>query len=312
MPLKIGFFGTPDIAAYCLEKISARYNVVFTVTCEDKPRGRCQVMTCPEVKDAADRKCIPVFQPCSLKKDEGLAAQLAAFNADIFAVVAFGKIIPREIFAMPRLGSINMHPSLLPKYRGAAPVPWAIICGEQETGVTVQMINEKLDEGDIVLQRAFPLDQNITAGKLTEMLLPVGADMLIEAIEGLASETIVPYKQDHTRANYCGKFDRDNCRIGWNSDSLIIHNLVRGLNPKPAAWTTFRGTNMKVYATQLCTEEIPQLVPGALCVFQKKRLFAAAKNGAVELVELQPENKKRMDALSFINGYHIKEGDLLV
>jgi methionyl-tRNA formyltransferase len=307
--MKIGFFGTPDIAAFCLEKLIEKYEVTFVVTCGDKPRGRCLNVSCTPVKNVASANNIKILQPQTLK-DAEVISEITAFEADIYVVVAYGFIIPKEIFNQPRLGTINLHPSLLPKYRGAAPIQWALINGEQESGVTVQKVNEKLDAGDIVLQKKLKLSQDISSKELFEQVLPLGADMLCESIEGLASGEIVPVKQVEEDAVYCGKIDRGLARIEWSKSHLEIHNLVRGLNPKPVAWTTLRDKNVKIWQTNVPDfEGLPQLEAGELAKFHKKHLLVGTGEGVLQILKIQPENKKQLDAVSFMNGARLEAGE---
>ena len=307
--IKIGFFGTPDIASYSLEKLCEKFEIAFLVSPEDKECGRNRGVQSCAAKETACCMDIPVLQPASLKDPEFLKA-IESFNADIFVVVAYGKLIPESVFNAPRLGTINLHPSLLPKYRGAAPVQWALINGEKMSGITVQMINKELDAGDIVLQESFPLDSNVTAGELYEKILPMGADLLIRTVELLASGKAEKIKQNHDEATYCGKIDRLTACIDWQNDAWSIHNLVRGLNPKPAAWTTFRGKNIKIWKTALFNEETDYVPgPGELFRFQKKRLLAGTGKGILEILEIQPENRKIMDGAAFINGQRIERTD---
>jgi methionyl-tRNA formyltransferase len=281
---------------------------VFLVSPEDKKCGRDMKIQECAAKEFASCKDIPVLQPKSLKDPE-FAAQLKSYNADIFVVVAYGKLIPRPIFTMPQYGTINLHPSLLPKYRGAAPVQWALINGDSETGVTVQMINEELDAGDIVLQEKIEIDENINAGELYDLVFPIGAELVVKSIELLGSGKAELVKQNGSDATHCGKIDKDTALINWNNNAFKIHNLVRGLNPKPVAWTTFRSHHMKIWKTSVFDGIVPELKPGEVTKFQKKHLLAGTGNGVIEILEIQPENKKKMDGLSFINGYRLETGD---
>lgn len=307
--MRIGFFGTPEIASFCLEYLVKHFTIAFVVTSPDKPKGRGKHLSPSPVKQKAIEYGIPCFQPHSLK-DEQLAYELSQFYCDIFVVVAYGKLIPRSIFSIPPLQTINLHPSLLPKYRGAAPVEWALCNGEHQTGVTVQLINDELDAGDIVLQSPVTIAPNETAQDVYEKILPLGADMLIKAIKGLHLGTIKPMPQDHTQATYCGKITSETARIDWNMPSLNIHNMVRAFNPKPVAWTTFRGKITKIWKTAVgdssCNNST--VPPGTLCV-KSKRLFVCTASGTVEVLLLQPETKKPMDAVAFINGYRLQEKD---
>ncbi len=308
--MKIGFFGTPHIAAYCLDEILKKYSVEFVVTSPDKPAGRGRKLTPSPVKELSFKHDIPVLQPQSLK-DALLHTQLNEFGCDLFVVVAYGKIIPRLLFDMPRYGTINLHPSLLPLYRGAAPIQWALINGEKKTGVTVQMINEELDAGDILLQESIDIPIDMTAGELYDLVLPMGATMLVKTIAGLQDTTITPVPQNHSQATYCGKIDTETARIQWNNTSMEIHNLARGLNPRPVAWTTFRDKKIKIWRTMPVEDTLPKgSTPGSIHIFPGKRLIAQTGSGPLEIFQLQPETKKSMDSRSFLNGYHPDEGEV--
>ncbi len=307
--MKIGFFGTPDLAARVLGDLRRMHDIAFAVTAEDKEAGRNrEVRFCP-AKARAMELGIPVIQPKSLK-DPLFLEELRSFDADIYTVVAYGSLIPRSVFDHPPLKTINLHPSLLPKYRGAAPVQWALIRGERETGITVQLINEKLDAGDIVVQERLALDGTMTAADVMEIVSASGAELIDRAIRTLASGSAVPLKQDESQATHCGKIDRDVAMIDWTRSAEEIHNLVRGLNPKPVAFATFRGESIKIWKTSLPEGDIPvPAAPGSVVRFQKKRLIAGTGGGSVEILSLQPANKKIMDGLSFINGYRLTPED---
>lgn len=307
--MKIGFFGTPDLAREILEHLCKNYDVAFAVSSHDKAQGRSKKVCKTPVKACAEEHCVDILQPLDLKCDE-VVEELHSYNADIFVVFAYGHIIPRRVFDMPRLGTINMHPSLLPLYRGAAPVQWALIDGQNETGVTVQKIDEDLDAGDIVCQEKVELSQDMTACELYEAVIPLGIKLIDKAIAGLDNGSITPVRQDHSKATYCGKINRDAARIDWKKDANTIHNLVRGMNPKPAAWTYFRGNEMKIWKTALPKDDsLPELMPGELLRYGKKRLLAGSTEGIVEILELQPSTKKRMNAPGFLNGARLEAGE---
>lgn len=307
--MKIGFFGTPDLASGILDHLCCNYDVVFAVSSHDKPQGRSKQVCKTPVKSCAERHCLDILQPRDLRREE-LADEFAAFNADIFIVFAYGHIIPRHIFDIPPLGTVNMHPSLLPRYRGAAPAQWALINGEEVTGVTIQMIDEALDAGDIVCQEEIPVSSDMTACELYEEVIPVGKRLLDRAIAGLADGTLQPVPQDHSQATYCGKLTRERAEINWSDDAQRIHNTIRGMNPKPVAWTTFRGTELKIWRSTLpADEKIPVLPPGELARLGKRRLLAGTGEGTIEILELQPVTKKRMDAASFLNGVRLEPGE---
>lgn len=310
--MKIGFFGTPDIGAYCLRELAREFEILFAVTGEDKPAGRHRHLQASPVKEAAREMGVPVLQPAKLRDAEFIDA-LKKFPADVYVVVAYGKIIPREIFDHPPLKTINLHPSLLPKYRGAAPVEWAIMRGETETGITVQLINEKLDAGDILAQEKLDVGRDMNAGALYDIVLPRGAALLGDTLRRMDAGGIIPLKQNEEESTYCGKIDKDLARVDWTKPAAEIHNLVRGLNPKPVAWTEFRGKNMRIWATALPGDAAGvELAPGEILVHAKKRLLAGAGGGAVEILSIQPETKKAMDGLSFINGHRLQAGERLI
>lgn len=309
--MKVGFFGTPDIAAHCLDELAQVHDIAFVVTPCDKPAGRHQHMQCCPAKDAATCLDVPILQPDRLRCEE-FVQEVQAIPADIYVVVAYGKLIPKEIFDFPPLKTINLHPSLLPKYRGAAPIPWAIINGEKKTGVTVQLINERMDAGDIVVQEEIPLDENITTGELYDLVLPMGGRLLNEAIQGLASGSITPVAQNEEEATWCGKITRETAQIDWERPAWEIHNLVRGLNPRPAAWSTFREKNIRIFkAARLSAEfsDVPPLGAGEFARYRKKHLLVGTGSEPLEVLELQMENKKKMDGPSFINGARLERGE---
>lgn len=307
--IKVGFFGTPEISSQCLASLIDEFEILFVVTGEDKPRGRNQKVSWCEAKDTAMCNDVPVYQPRDLRDPEFIQS-IQQYKADIYVVVAYGRIIPREIFDYPPLKTINLHPSLLPKYRGAAPVPWALINGEHETGVSVQLINERLDAGDIIIQEKVSLANDMTAGELYDITVPLGAQLLSEAIQLLASGKAEPVPQDESLASYCGKIDKDISRINWNSGAGDIHNLVRGLNPRPLAWTTFKGKNIKIWKTAFFNEETGMtLRPGELYRFKKKHLLVGTSTTCLEILLLQPETKKTMDGPAFCNGHRLEPGD---
>jgi methionyl-tRNA formyltransferase len=306
--LKIGFFGTPEIASFCLERLISDFTVVFAVTQENKPQGRSKTPVPPPVKTVAERAGIPVLQPSSIK-DDSFRTELSRFGADIFVVVAYGRIIPSAVFSMPRFRTINLHPSLLPLYRGAAPVESSLLDGAEESGITVQYINEKLDSGDIICQTKFDIPADYTAEDMYRMILPAGADLLVSAVNGLCDGSLQPYAQDESRATYCGKFSKETAAINWNGSALSVHNQIRAFNPKPVAWTLFRSSVIRIWKSTIPADFSAVLSPGECAVFMKKRLIAGTADGVIEILSLQPEGKKVMPADAFINGYKPSAGE---
>lgn len=306
--MNIGFFGTPELAARVLAGLAEAHRVTFAVTAGDKRAGRNRELQFCPAKGEAMRLGIPVLQPESLR-DQAFVDRIGEFEADAFVVVAYGSLIPRSVFGRPRLGTLNLHPSLLPLYRGAAPIQWCLINGETETGITVQLIDEKLDAGDIVVQEKVPVGPDTTAGDLLEAASSSGAGLICRALDLLAGGA-APVKQDESRATYCGKIDRDTAVIDWRRRAVDIHNLVRGLNPKPVAFSHFRGEQVRIWRTAPLYGEVDAVPePGVLVRWQKKRLLAGTGNGFLEVLGLQPANKKVMDGGAFINGYRLSPGD---
>ena len=310
--MKIGFFGTPEFSSFFCTELLKNHEIVFAVSSTDKASGRNRkVHFCP-VKEVALAKNIPLFQPHSLA-DREFQDEIFRFPADAYVVVAYGKKIPREIFDHPPLRTLNLHPSLLPLYRGAAPIEWAIMKGEKITGITVQIINDGIDSGDIVEQEEVAIGSDMTAGDIFSHVEKRGAMLLNRALQDLAAGTAVPRPQDGARATYCGKIDKNMARIDWSRGREEIHNLIRGLNPKPAAWTTFRGMNFKVWLSSVPKDGTGAGPgPGRVRVLEKKRLMAGGGDGPLEILSIQPESKKIMDSLSFINGYRPGDGDFFL
>jgi methionyl-tRNA formyltransferase len=301
--MKIGFFGTPEIASFCLERLMDEHEILFVVCSEDKPAGRNRHIQICAAKDAALCHNIPFLHPVKLRDPEFIDL-LRSQDADIFVVVAYGRIIPAEIIAIPRFRIINLHPSLLPRYRGAAPVQWSLINGETVSGITVQDLALEVDSGDIILQETFPVGPDVTAGELYQEILPRGAGMLLEALRQIEQGAAVYQPQDHTAATFCGKIDRETAHIDWTRPAASIHNLVRGLNPRPGTWTTFRGMTMKIWRTAVAEGPEQGLAPGE-CIKYNKRLVVGTGEGFLEIREIQPETKKIMDGISFLNGHRI-------
>ncbi|MDY6967489.1 MAG: methionyl-tRNA formyltransferase [Spirochaetota bacterium] len=307
--MKIGFFGTPEISRYCLDKLLEEFEISFVVTAEDKPAGRRRKIYQSPVKEVAIGKGITVFQPSDLN-DDSLIDEFKLKDADIFVVVAYGRIIPPNIYNIPKFKTINLHPSLLPKYRGAAPVQWALLNGEIETGVTVQIINADLDAGDILLQESVAIDRDMTSEELYDIILPLGANLLKDAIELLVVNKARPVKQDDNEATYCKKIDKENSCINWERPSKTIHNLIRGLNPKPVACSNFRGKKVKIWKTRLVDDcSFSRIEPGYFKIIKGRMPLVATIDGYLEIIQIQPEGKKVMDGISFVNGYRLVDED---
>ncbi len=304
--MRLVFMGTPDFAVPSLERLEqGPHDLAGVVSRPDRPAGRGRKMASPPVKAAARRMGLPVAQPESLA-DPTFLATLRAFNADLFVVVAFA-ILPKPVLDMPRLGSVNLHPSLLPAYRGAAPMQWAIIRGERETGVTTFLLQSKVDAGDILMQRRVRIGPDETCGELHERLKVLGAEVVLETVDALASGRATPRPQRASRVSRAPKLRREDARIDWDRGATSIRNLIRGTNPVPGAFTDWRGRVLKLYRATACPGEG---APGEVLAADAKTGFVVATgNGSLRLEEVQPSGKRRMSGAAFVRGGQISPGE---
>jgi methionyl-tRNA formyltransferase len=301
--MDIVFFGTPEFALPALETlIESRHVVKAVVTAPDKPTGRGRKTRATAVKRFAEERGIPVLQPERLK-DETFLDELRACNADMFVVVAF-RILPPEVFAMPPFGSINLHGSLLPKYRGAAPMQWALINGERETGVTTFALAKKVDTGATILQRAVPIDEDDDLGTLHDKLADVGAKATLDTVDLVERGAATPLEQNHELATPAPKIINEHGVIDWTKPARDVRNLVRGLSPAPAARFERLGTVYKVY--RAAVEDRDDLAPGEV-EETKRSLTIGCGEKALAVEEIQPEGRKRMTAEEFVRGYSLNE-----
>lgn len=301
LKLRIVFMGTPDFAVASLDAIrQAPFDIVGVVTAPDKPSGRGLHVHSSPVKTYAQEHGMHILQPTKLK-DENFLRELESLHADLFVVVAF-RMLPEVVWSMPRLGSINLHGSLLPQFRGAAPIQRAIMAGVPETGVTTFLLQHEIDTGHILMQERIPITENMTAGELHDTMMPIGAKLLVKTIEAMASGHVQPIPQETVMPEECfhaPKIFRDDMRIPWEKSTAVVHQHVRGLSPYPAAWTTFRDLTLKVYAGKP--------LPGILLheMFEtdgSTYLRFACADGAYEVTDVQLEGKKRMDIQSLLRG----------
>jgi methionyl-tRNA formyltransferase len=300
--LRIVFMGTPEFAVASLDAIlQADYNVVTVVTAPDKPAGRGMQMTESAVKKFAVAKGLPVLQPEKLK-DPVFQTQLRALNADLQIVVAF-RMLPESVWNMPRMGTVNLHGSLLPQYRGAAPINWAVINGEHETGVTTFQLQQDIDTGSILLQDRFPIADTDTAGDVHDRMKVIGAQLLVKTIDGLAAGTLAGTPQQNPAdLKHAPKIFTETCRIDWNKSTAEIYNLIRGLSPFPAAFTELDGKTLKVFRSEKELRS-PGTVPGTHDTDGKTYLRFATPDGYIRITELQLEGKKKMAIGDFLRGY---------
>lgn len=300
--LRIVFFGTPDFALASLEAlIAARYNVVAVVTAPDKPAGRGLKVQETAVKVGAVKRGIPVLQPSKLKAPDFLE-KLTSFQADVQVVVAF-RMLPEVVWNMPPLGTINVHASLLPQYRGAAPINWAIINGESETGVTTFRLQHEIDTGNILLQDSAAILPDDDAGTLHDRLMAKGADLLVKTIEGLSSASIIPQAQSELgHLHHAPKIFKADLEINWQQTAQQVLNFIRGMAPYPTAYTPLRGKQLKVFKAHI--EAAPEVAaPATMKTDEKSYLRFAAVDAWIAIDELQLEGKKRMPVAEFLRGF---------
>lgn len=306
-PLRIVFMGTPDFAVGSLKKIlEAGFNVVGVVTAPDRPAGRGRKIQEPAVKQFAVQHKLKVLQPTNLK-DEAFLEELKSLDANLQVVVAF-RMLPKVVWQMPKYGTFNLHASLLPQYRGAAPINWAIINGETETGVTTFFIDEKIDTGSIVLQKSEQILPDDDAGTLHDRLMVLGADLVVDTCKQIEAGTITRQAQDESmELRPAPKIHKDTCQIDWNAKMEDIYNHIRGLSPYPGAWTQLvnagKADTMKIFKTEMEQEEHDYTV-GKL-VIEKKSLKVAVKEGFISLLELQLPGKRRMQVNEVLNGLNL-------
>jgi len=304
------FFGSPAFAVPSLEALHGIAEVVGVVCQPDKPAGRGLALTPPAVKVRATELGLPVVQPTKLRTGE-FGAWVRAQNADVALVVAYGRILPRDVLEGPRLGCVNVHASLLPKYRGAAPITWAVVHGERETGITLMKLDEGMDTGPTFARAATPVGPEETAGELSERLARMGADAVREWLPRYVAGQHTLEPQDHARATMAPMLEKDHGRIDWSRTSQQVHDHVRGMSPWPGAFTTARGKTVKVHAARVIAGEPAGARPGQVVVADKSRVLVACGAGCVELVTVQPEGKRAMRAAEWAMGRGVAEGDVL-
>lgn len=306
------FFGTPRFAVPCLEALTEIADVVAVVCQPDRPQGRGLEHAPPPVKVRATELGIPVVQPTKLKTGE-FAAWLRDQKADVALVVAYGRILPKDVLEAPRLGCVNVHASLLPKYRGAAPITWSVVHGEKETGVTLMQMDEGMDTGAMLEQFRTPIDENETAGELSERLSTIGAYATKSGLPKFVSGGYAPIAQDHAAATTAPILRKEDGRIDFSKPAHAVHDHVRGMAPWPGAFTTSRGKTLKIHATRLSDQptSASPAVPGTVVMADKTRVVVACGDRAVELVRVQLEGKKVVAASDWFLGRGVVEGDRL-
>jgi methionyl-tRNA formyltransferase len=307
--MNLVFCGTPAFAVPTLEKlVDSGFFVQLVVTQPDRARGRGMEVAFSLVKQAASRLNLPITQPEKIKNDEEFREQLTGLKPDAIIVVGYGRIIPQWMIELPALGNINLHGSLLPKYRGAAPIQWAIACGESNTGVTTMRIDAGLDTGDILLQKEVSIESYDTALTLGPTLAEIGSDLMIETLRGLQAGALQARRQDNTKASLAPILKKEDGRIDFHRTADDIYNRLRGFQPWPGAFTTFRGKNLNIWQAK----SIPRdLAEGQILIESDRLIVGCGKTTSLEPLEVQPEGKKRMSAHDFIQGYRPRDGEKL-
>lgn len=311
--MELIFMGTPDFSVGVLEALAkAGHKINLVVSQPDKPKGRGHEMQPTAVKEAAEKLGLPVYQPVRVKSPEAVEKILST-PADAIVVVAFGQLIPKSILEAKKYGCINVHASLLPKYRGAAPIQWAVIDGEEESGVTIMQMDEGLDTGDMLLQKKIRLDKDETGGSLFDRLSDLGAQAAVEALEKLEKGELTAIAQGETTTEYAKMLTRDMGKIDFNKSAVEIERLVRGLSPWPSTFTHLGKKMLKIWKTEVVEESLDMLegIRIGEVVTTKDRFFVGTGDGVLEVKELQLEGKKRMDSAAFLRGAKVEPGTIL-
>ena len=308
--MKIVFMGTPDFAVPSLEALIEKYGVEAVFTQPDRPKGRGKKMAFSAIKEVAVKHDIKVFQPEKLKDDREAIEYLKEMKPDFIIVVAFGQILTKEVLDIPKYGCINLHASLLPMYRGAAPLNWVVINGEKKSGNTTMLMDVGLDTGDMLLKDEVEITENMTAGELHDILMVRGGNLLIETIEGVANGTIKGIKQEGETC-YAKMLSKNTGKISWDKSAIEIHNLIRGLNPWPIAHTTYKGDNMKIYESEVLNENSNK-EPGTILNVNKTGMKVSCNEGVLLVKRVQFPNGKPLTIEQYINGKDIEVGCKLV
>ncbi len=299
--MRLIFVGTSSFACPALTALSKRYEIPLVVTQPDRPVGRHAALRPPPVKEEAFRLGLPVFQPERINRDTSLA-RLREAEPDALVVAAYGQLLKPDVFTLAPLGTVNIHASLLPAYRGAAPVHWAIIRGEMSTGITTFLIDEGMDTGDLLLKRSLDIAPNETAGDLIERLADLGASAIVETMEGLQARTLIPQPQPSEHASIAPRLSRDDGHIQWGSPAQHIHNLARGLNPWPGAWALLDDERVKVHSTLLTNIATGPISPGEIGLRETDRLLVGTGDLLIEIREIQREGRPRTSGAEFLHG----------
>ena len=307
--MNIVFMGTPDFAVPSLKALIDKYNVTAVFTQPDKPKGRGKKLAISPVKEVAVENNIPVYQPKSLRKEPEMIQMIKDLNPDFIIVVAFGQILTKEVLDIPKYGCVNLHGSLLPMYRGSAPIQWAVIKGEKVSGNTTMLMDEGIDTGDMLLVDKVDISDNMTAGELFDILMKRGSSLLVDTIEGLVKNEITPIKQEG-ETFYAKMLDKNIALINWNDSAKNIHNLIRGLNPWPIAYTNYKDEKMKIYESEVIDDKEYDVV-GKILAVDKKGIKVSTKFGTLLIKKIQFPNGKPLMVEQYINGHSIDINEIL-
>jgi methionyl-tRNA formyltransferase len=309
--MKIVFMGTPDFAVSILDAVAdAGHEIAAVVTQPDRPKGRGHMVAMSAVKSRALELNLPILQPVRVRKDPEFLQTLRRIAPDAVVVAAFGQILPQEVLDVPRLGCVNVHASLLPKYRGAAPIQWAVINGDRETGVTTMLMDAGLDTGDILEQKIVPLDPKETGGSLFDRLAGAGAELIVSTLDKLEKGLVTPVPQDESQATHVGMLKKDMGDIDWTADAHRIECLIRGLNPWPTAYSALDGKVIKIWdADVVSSAGSPDAAPGEILRADREGILVRTGENDLRIRELQPVGKRRMTADEFLRGHRIREGE---
>ncbi|SHF20234.1 methionyl-tRNA formyltransferase [Caldanaerobius fijiensis DSM 17918] len=309
--MKTVFMGTPDFAVPCLRVVAENTDLALVVTQPDRPQGRGHKLKPPAVKEEAQKYGLKVIQPEKLKDNYEFLSMLKDIKPDLIVVVAYGKILRKEVLDIPVYGCVNVHASLLPKYRGAAPINWAIINGEKNTGITTMLMDTGLDTGDILLQESLDIEDEDTAGTLHDKLKVLGAKVLYDTLQMIESGKINRIPQDNSESTYAPMLDKNTGLIDWNKSAKDIVNLIRGTNPWPGAFTYYEGRVLKIWKAQVVESHKAGLAGEVIMSDEKKGLVVCCGEGCISIQELQEPNSKKMSYMEYLRGHRIEEGKLL-
>lgn len=308
--MDIVFMGTPEFAVPALKKLIEEFNVVAVFTQPDRPKGRGKKVGVSPIKEIALQHDIPLYQPEKLKNDSEALKKLKIINPDFIVVVAYGQILTKEVIEIPKEGCINLHASLLPKYRGAAPINWAIMNGEKESGNTTMFMDVGLDTGDMLLKTNVEITDNMTAGNLHDILMEDGAKLLVKTLKGIVNKTIEREKQQDSPTSYASRLNKDMAKIDWNLSNQSIRNLIRGLNPWPVAYTHYEGQNMKIYEGNILSENT-SYKPGYVIDVSNEGIKVACSVGSMLLEIIQFSGGKPMKVSEYIKGHELNKNIIL-